>query len=79
MRDHLRSLVRDVDPLRGRNILREYLQARILEGLQRAGAFVTLAFQGGPRCAFFTGCRATPKTSTSRSRATASATISGHG
>ncbi|WP_419163044.1 nucleotidyl transferase AbiEii/AbiGii toxin family protein [Candidatus Palauibacter sp.] len=55
MRDHLRSLVRDVDPLRGRNILREYLQARILEGLQRAGAFVTLAFQGGTALRFLYG------------------------
>ncbi|WP_419167544.1 nucleotidyl transferase AbiEii/AbiGii toxin family protein [Candidatus Palauibacter sp.] len=55
MRDHLRSLVRDVDPLRGRNILREYLQARVLEGLQRAGSFAVLAFQGGTALRFLYG------------------------
>jgi len=34
-------------PVQGRNIAREYLQARILDALQRAGAMVALAFHGG--------------------------------
>lgn len=55
MRDHLRSLVRGMDPLAGRNVLREYLQARILEGLQRAGAMSTIAFQGGTALRFLYG------------------------
>ncbi|MDE2794197.1 MAG: nucleotidyl transferase AbiEii/AbiGii toxin family protein [Gemmatimonadota bacterium] len=55
MRDHLRELVRGLDPLAGRNILREYLQARMLEGLQRAGAMSALAFQGGTALRFLYG------------------------
>ncbi len=35
------------DPVQGRNIAREYLQARILGVLQRAGAMTSLAFHGG--------------------------------
>ena len=57
MKDHLRSLVRGLDPLVGRNVLREYLQARILEGLQRAGAMSPLAFQGGTALRFLYGLR----------------------
>ena len=55
MKDHLRELVRGLDPLAGRNVLREYLQARILEGLQRAGAMSPLAFQGGTALRFLYG------------------------
>lgn len=44
---HLQSLVRQSNPLQGRNLAREYLQARILDALQRAGAMTALAFQGG--------------------------------
>ena len=47
VKDHLRALVRGCEPLRGRNVVREYLQARILGALQRAGAMTSLAFQGG--------------------------------
>ena len=47
MRDHLRELVRGLDSLVGRNVMREYLQARIMESLQRTGAMSALAFQGG--------------------------------
>ncbi len=47
MNDHLRQLVRRHDPLHGRNVAREYLQARILAVLQRAGAMTSLAFHGG--------------------------------
>lgn len=52
MKDHLRLLVRASDPLAGRNVAREYLQARVLEGMGRAGAFATLAFQGGTAVRF---------------------------
>lgn len=55
MKDHLRELVRGLDPLAGRNLLREYLQARILESLQRAGAMSALAFQGGTALRFLYG------------------------
>ena len=44
-----------MDPLAGRNVLREYLQARILEALQRAGAMSPLAFQGGTALRFLYG------------------------
>ena len=57
MKDHLRSLLRGLDPLVGRNVLREYLQARILGGLQRAGAMSPLAFQGGTALRFLYGLR----------------------
>ena len=46
MKDHLFQLVQAADPVQGRNILREYLQARILDVLQRAGAMVPLALGG---------------------------------
>jgi len=36
----------------GRNLLREYLQARILAELQRASAMLSLAFQGGTALRF---------------------------
>ncbi len=52
MKDHVRALVRNMDALVGRNVLREYLQARVLEGLQRAGAMGVLAFQGGTALRF---------------------------
>ena len=52
MKDHLFQLVQAADPLQGRNILREYLQARILDALQRIGAMVPLAFQGGTSLRF---------------------------
>ena len=46
MKDHLAQLVQGLGPLRGRNAAREYLQARILGALQRAGAMTSLAFHG---------------------------------
>ena len=52
MKDHLRELIRELDPHAGRNAMREYLQARILEGLQRAGAMSPLAFLGGTALRF---------------------------
>ena len=52
MKDHLLQLVQAANPVQGRNIVREYLQARILGALQRAGAMVPLAFQGGTSLRF---------------------------
>lgn len=48
MKDYLLELARSaVSPAEGRNRVREYIQARILGVLQRAGAMIPLAFQGG--------------------------------
>jgi hypothetical protein len=53
MKAYIEQLLRDVtDPIVGRNLMREYLQARILECLQRAGAMVPLAFHGGTALRF---------------------------
>jgi predicted nucleotidyltransferase component of viral defense system len=53
MKAYIEQLLRDVtDPIAGRNLVREYLQARILESLQRAGAMVPLAFHGGTALRF---------------------------
>lgn len=53
MKDYLAGILRDSpSPLHGRNLVREYLQARILGALQRAGAFVPLAFHGGTSLRF---------------------------
>jgi predicted nucleotidyltransferase component of viral defense system len=48
MKDYLAGLVRaSPTPAHARNVAREYLQARILGVLQRAGAMIPLAFHGG--------------------------------
>ncbi len=48
MKEHLAELVRQAPtPVQGRNLAREYLQARILAAMQRAGAMIPLAFHGG--------------------------------
>ena len=53
MKAYIEQLLRDVpNPITGRNLVREYLQARILESLQRAGAMVPLAFHGGTALRF---------------------------
>jgi hypothetical protein len=53
MKDHLIELVRQLPtPADGRNLAREYLQARILAALQRAGAMIPLAFHGGTALRF---------------------------
>ena len=53
MKDYLAALTRtSPDVLQGRNVAREYLQARILGCLQRAGAMIPLAFQGGTALRF---------------------------
>lgn len=47
MKDYLAQLIRSSPtPAHGRNLMREYLQARILGALQRAGAMIPLAFHG---------------------------------
>lgn len=53
MKAYLSQLLQNApDPIASRNLVREYLQARILEGLQRAGAMVPLAFHGGTALRF---------------------------
>ena len=46
MKDHLEALIRGHDPLRARNVVREYLQARALRAMQGAGAMGMLATLG---------------------------------
>ncbi len=56
MRDYLAEIVRAAPSLvQGRNVAREYLQARILGELQRAGAMIPLAFHGGTALRFLFG------------------------
>src|SRR5512133_1771548 len=53
MKEYIRELIRNhQNPLEQRNLVREYLQARILEFLQRSGAMIPLAFQGGTALRF---------------------------
>lgn len=53
MKDYLVNLVKQISsPLDGRNLAREYLQARILGSLQRSGAMIPLAFHGGTALRF---------------------------
>ena len=53
MKDYLVELVRQsADPAQGRNLAREYLQARLLASLQRSGAMIPLAFHGGTALRF---------------------------
>jgi predicted nucleotidyltransferase component of viral defense system len=53
VKEYLAQLVRSSStPAHGRNATREYLQARILAALQRAGAMIPLAFHGGTALRF---------------------------
>lgn len=53
MKEYVRELARSAaSPPQARNLVREYLQARILGALQRAGAMIPLAFQGGTALRF---------------------------
>jgi predicted nucleotidyltransferase component of viral defense system len=53
MKEYLAELVRSqAGPAQGWNVAKEYLQARILGGLQRSGAMIPLAFQGGTALRF---------------------------
>jgi hypothetical protein len=53
VRDYLAAQVQSArTPLAGRQVAREYIQARILASLQRQGAMVPLAFHGGTALRF---------------------------
>jgi hypothetical protein len=52
VKERLRELVRGVPGSKARNLAREFLQARVLAALQRCGAMVPLAFQGGTALRF---------------------------
>lgn len=53
MKEYLAELVKNAaSPEQGRNLAREYLQARILGALQRSGAMIPLAFHGGTALRF---------------------------
>jgi hypothetical protein len=53
MKDILARIVEEsASPLKARNLMREYLQARVLAILQREGAMVPLAFHGGTALRF---------------------------
>lgn len=53
MKAYLQKLCHDAEsPLIARHLVREYLQARILQSLQRAGAMQSLAFHGGTALRF---------------------------
>ena len=53
MKDYLAQLVQSAPtPAHGRDVAREYLQARILGALQRVGAMIPLAFHGGTALRF---------------------------
>ena len=53
MKAYLRKLCAEAgSPLIARHLVREYLQARILQSLQRAGAMQSIAFHGGTALRF---------------------------
>lgn len=53
MKAYLEQLLSGIpDPIVARNLVREYLQARILASLQSAGAMIPLAFHGGTALRF---------------------------
>ncbi len=52
MKDYLAEQVRASDPIAGRHVVREVLQAKVLASLQRAGAMIPLAFHGGTSLRF---------------------------
>jgi hypothetical protein len=57
VKEDLKRLAGESRPGEARNRAREYLQALILGSLQRAGAFVPLAFQGGTALRFLYAIR----------------------
>ncbi len=53
MKDYLRQILNGIaNPVLARCLVREYLQARLLQSLQDRGAFHTWAFQGGTALRF---------------------------
>jgi hypothetical protein len=58
VKERLREIIRDArSGPPARNLVREYLQALLLAALQRAGAMVPLAFQGGTALRFLYSIR----------------------
>lgn len=56
MKDHLRTLVQAPQTAtHRRNVAREYVQARVLAAMQRAGAMIPLAIHGGTALRFLFG------------------------
>lgn len=56
MKEYLGQMIHNQsNPLLAKNMIREYLQARILESLQHSGAMIPLAFQGGTALRFLFG------------------------
>jgi len=56
MKEELLELAKsEKSPIAARNLAREYLQAHILQSLQRAGAMTMLAFHGGTALRFLFG------------------------
>ncbi len=56
MKEYLLTLARsNTDLSYRRNLAREYLQARVLESLQRSGAMIPMAFHGGTALRFLYG------------------------
>ena len=53
MKEYLKTLIQSSSsPVEAHNLAREYLQALILQSLQRAGAMTTIAFHGGTALRF---------------------------
>jgi len=52
MKEYLKTLIQSSSPVEAKNLTREYLQALILQSLQRTGAMTSLAFHGGTALRF---------------------------
>ncbi len=52
MKEYLAAQVRTSDPIAGRHVVREVLQAKVLSSMQRVGAMIPLAFHGGTSLRF---------------------------
>lgn len=57
MKEELRWLVRGASQVEAKNRIREVLQAQLLASLQRSGAMIPLAFQGGTALRFLYSIR----------------------
>jgi len=67
MKEYLHQILRTApSPVQGRNEVREYLQARVLGILQRAGMMIPLAFHGCGISVIRTGPRRIWSCSTTR-------------
>jgi predicted nucleotidyltransferase component of viral defense system len=52
VKEYLKTLIQSSAPVEAHNLMREYLQALILQSLQRSGAMTTIAFHGGAALRF---------------------------